>query len=116
LVFITFYCQRLIKDYHFLYSSLLVAISLVIFLLFVENGPRLLDGNFYWQIILSLFVWYMVLGKNLLLIIFPLNVSDHSLPWFDVKNMTLIALFLIHVLSGFAYLAKILFTEDFLYR
>lgn len=112
--FILFYFKELVKDTHFIFSTLLVFFGILIFFLFVETGPRHLDGNFYWQIILTLYIWYLVMVKNLLIKILPNGISFTKLKGLYAKDKNLIFLFLIHVLSGFAYLARIIIQEDFL--
>jgi hypothetical protein len=112
--FILFYYKELVKDTHFIFSTLLVFFGILIFFLFVETGPRYLDGNFYWQIILTLYIWYLVMIKFLIQKILPNEVGLTN-PWrWNKKNKILFFLFLIHVLSGFVYLARISIQEDFL--
>lgn len=111
--FVLFYFKVLIKDLHFIYSTLMLLIGLMIFFSLVETGHRILDGNFYWQVIISLSIWYLVLVKNFLLLS-RATFSSGSNAALNCKNWFLIILFVLHVMSGFTYLARIVISERFL--
>jgi len=111
--FVLFYFKVLIKDLHFVYSTLMLLIGLMIFFSLVETGHRILDGNFYWQVIISLSIWHLVLVKNFLLLS-RATFSYGSNAVLNCKNWFLIILFVLHVVSGFTYLARIVISEQFL--
>ena len=112
--FILLYFKTLRKDTHFIFATLLVLFSMFIFWLFVETGPRHLDGNFYWQIIFTLYIWYLVILKNLINNMYTGDILMKKIQELRVREKLMIVLFLIHTFSGFAYLTRILILQDFL--
>ncbi|TFV97249.1 hypothetical protein E4S40_00915 [Algoriphagus kandeliae] len=86
------------------FSFSLLLLSLIIYWLFAETGFREWHANFYWQIPISYlihlvimigFVFRRISGKN---------------GKYDLKTLTFLTLFSLHVLSGIAYWGRI-FTE-----
>lgn len=106
-VFVVAYWKRLLQDPQIILSSLLVLFGLVIYFALVETGSRLMDGNFFWQVILTLFVAYLVLVKHLLNICFASHSIDFSKKGLSLKNVFLLGLFFVHVVGGIAYTLRI---------
>jgi hypothetical protein len=82
------------------YAVLLMASSMLIFILMAETGPRRFDGNFYWQNVTCMYLLNLVIG---------IDVYDK---WVNkgmrtVRAKILVGIFLSSVLSGLAYLVWI---------
>ena len=71
----------------------LLLVGLIIYFVFVENGNRILDGNFYWQIPICLYLF------NLFIINTLLNSKTTIL-----KKRIIWTSYSLHVISGIAYL------------
>jgi len=85
-------------------AFLTFSFGMLVFFIFAESGPGYLDGNFYWQIPISLFLLYLMIAKVLLSSFFQkqqLNTNSFQ------RIGILLAFFLLHVLSGLAYLIRI---------
>jgi len=109
--FILFYFKILLKDPHAVFSGLLIVVALVIFFTLVETGPRSTDGNFFWQVILTLFMGYLVLTKHLLNLCFGTAGDMRIQRPLNYKNSLLLILFFIHVIGGLAYTIRIFTTH-----
>lgn len=99
-----FFGKTLWANPEFRLAFLTFSFGILVFFLFAESGPGYLDGNFYWQIPISLFLLYLMIAKVLLSSFFQmqqLNTSSFQ------KIGILLAFFLLHVLSGLAYLIRI---------
>ncbi|TDK47359.1 hypothetical protein [Algoriphagus formosus] len=99
-----FFGKTLWANPEFRLAFLTFCFGMLVFFLFAESGPGYLDGNFYWQIPISLFLLYLMIAKVLLSSFFQmeqLNTSSFQ------KIGILLAFFLLHVLSGLAYLIRI---------
>lgn len=99
-----FFGKTLWANPEFRLAFLTFCFGILVFFLFAESGPGYLDGNFYWQIPISLFLLYLMIAKVLLSSFFQmqqLNTSSFQ------KIGILLAFFLLHVLSGLAYLIRI---------
>ena len=99
-----FFGKSLWTDSDFRLALMTFCFGLLVFFLFAESGPGYLDGNFYWQIPISLFILYLVIAKNLLQKFTGLAIVEQG---FRIKFHLLGALFLLHSLSGIAYLIRI---------
>lgn len=109
--FILFYLKKLVKDPHVVFTTLLIVVALLIFFTLVETGSRMTDGNFFWQVILTLFMGYLVLTKHLLNLCFGAT-GDKRIQWrLNYKNLLLLVLFFIHVVGGLAYTIRIFTTH-----
>lgn len=96
----------LVKDWEFLYVLLLFIVSVGIFYLSQETGPRANHGNFYWQIVISTWLIFLYLAKH----IFITKPRDEK----QLKlNFLFKTLFSIHVLMGLIYILKLLLTKDY---
>ncbi|WP_133554049.1 hypothetical protein [Algoriphagus boseongensis] len=99
----------LFKDKEFQLAFAVFFFSLLVFFLFAESGPRYLDGNFYWQVPISLFLLYLVLVK-IVLKEWCLKSSSENASL--SKFILLIVLFGFHVLSGLLYLHSMVRTGN----
>lgn len=108
--FILFYFKKLIKDPHVVFAGLLIVVALLIFFNLVETGPRMTDGNFFWQVILTLFIGYLVLTKHLLNLCFGAGDIGGQRR-LNYKNILLLFLFFFHVIGGLAYTIRIFTTH-----
>ena len=113
-VFILFKYNQLVKDPHFLLSGILVLVALAIYFTVVETGSRMMDGNFYWQVILTLFVSYLVLCKHLLISCFDNRDGNLVHPDLSVTNKFLLCLFVLHIVGGISYTGRIFITHSIL--
>lgn len=109
--FILFYFKKLIKDPQAVFAGLLIVVALLIFFTLVETGPRMTDGNFFWQVILTLFMGYLVLTKHLLNLCFGAAESNQIQGRLNYKNILLLILFFFHVIGGLAYTIRIFTTH-----
>src|SRR5690606_2848138 len=110
-IFILFYFKKLIKDPQVVFAGLLIVVALLIFFTLVETGPRMTDGNFFWQVILTLFMGYLVLTKHLLNLCFGAVGDDQTQGRLNYKNILLLILFFSHVIGGLAYTIRIFTTH-----
>ena len=95
ITYLMFYWKELKTNLLLQYSVLLYFISVVIFSLLTETGPREFYGNFFWQCVVSSYILFMVILSLLLEKIFS---GSHS-----KKNILILTSFLLHVLSGIVY-------------
>jgi hypothetical protein len=98
-----FFGKTLWGNSEFRLAFLTFSFGMLVFFIFAESGPGYLDGNFYWQIPISLFLLYLMIAKVLISSFFQtkqLNTSNLQ------KIGILLTLFLLHVLSGLAYLIR----------
>ncbi|GMQ29551.1 hypothetical protein [Algoriphagus confluentis] len=84
--------------------------AMLVFFLFAESGPGYLDGNFYWQIPISLFILYLVIAKILWS---TFSQNPDKKPSDRLKMQLLSFLFALHVFSGLAYLWRITETGQY---
>ncbi len=99
-----FFGKTLWANPEFRLAFLTFCFGILVFFLFAESGPGYLDGNFYWQIPISLFILYLVLAKNLLKMLGENSINEKS----NQLKLSLTGfLFAIHVFSGLAYLIRI---------
>lgn len=105
--------RRFIHDLELLYCFLLLAISLVIFFILAESGPRFLHANFYWQIPIAILIMNMtVLSK----IIFPyINKSESRFSFKKLffKDKVVLSFYLLHFISGIYYVGNILLNKSY---
>ena len=109
--FIVFYFKKLIMDPHAVFAGLLIVVAHLIFFTLVETGPRMTDGNFFWQVILTLFMGYLVLTKHLLNLYFGAVGDVRNERRLSYKTILLLVLFFFHVIGGLAYTIRIFTTH-----
>ena len=100
-----FFGKSLLGDSDFRLALMTFCFGLLVFFIFAESGPGYLDGNFYWQIPISLFILHLVIVRILLGSFFQAKQMN---PTVLSKIRILGSLFFLHVLSGLAYLLRML--------
>jgi hypothetical protein len=100
-----FNLPKLVKNQLFWYTSLSFLVSVLIFFFISESGPRASHGNFYWQIVICIWICFFVALLALL--------KDIKFEGKTLKNMSLISLFSIHVIMGIIYFVRILVTGGY---
>lgn len=96
------YGKKLVKDYQFIFTLLMVFGSVLIFLTIAESGGRMFDANFYWQVPISMFLLNMVIVKHL--------IRFNELNW---KTLICYVVFLLHVITGFLYLYRLIVFDKY---
>lgn len=105
ILYFVFNYKALIKDWEFLYVILLFIVSVGVFYLCREVGPRANHGNFYWQIVITTWLVFLYMAKQL----FVVNVNQTNLR----LNSMFKVLYSLHVVMGVVYIIKLLMTKDF---
>lgn len=82
-----------------LFVSILIAYSLQ------ETGPRANDGNFTWQIIICVWIYFAFALYNL--------VGNINIQKWRVKNIFLFIIYNVHLAFGLIYLINIVLTGDY---
>lgn len=98
--------RKLKNNIIYLFVLLLVIISIAIYAIIFETGPRFTHGNFYWQIVPCSWILYFIITAYL--------ARDIKEEKFSTKNKVLTAIYIIQVLCGVLYLARILFKQFYL--
>lgn len=101
-----FFYTNILKFKPFSYAFILLFISILISVVFVESGPRLYHMNFLWQ---NIFSSYLLFLTNL---IFLFNNYYKNIK-FDYKFIILLILMFCHFIAGFLYLFKYLLLENY---
>lgn len=89
-------------DKSVIYSWVLVILSLLIFFLFIEDGPRKLHGNFYWQIVPSSYILYLTSFVNLLKNDRIKKINSHN----TIQDFIIYIFFGLSVLFGILFFLK----------
>lgn len=87
------------------YIIWMMAFAVIIYLFIVELGPRLIHGNFFWQIVPCAWIYFYITLNNL--------IKDIKSEGFTHKNKTLLFLYFIHVIVGVLYLARIFIARKY---
>ncbi|HJV78823.1 MAG TPA: hypothetical protein VJ602_10615 [Paludibacter sp.] len=93
---------KVIRSRVFWYSTLSFIVSVLIFFFISESGPRAAHGNFYWQIVICVWMCFFV---SLLALLKDINRDGKT-----VKNISLLSVYSIHVLMGLIYFVRMLVT------
>jgi hypothetical protein len=113
--FIFFKFKSLKHNMEIIYALSLLAISLVIYFILAESGPRFMDGNFYWQIPFSLLIVYIMMLKN----IFHSKVNRtfkskyKEVLFILTKEKILFILYSFQFLSGIYYAFRLINSKNF---
>jgi len=103
IVFYLFYYKEILKGIN-LYAITTFIVSLLIFVLFKETGPRENVGNFFWQSFIGCYILFMVVIANII----KKYLSGAFSNGIDrYKLMVLIGVFFLHFSSGILYLYRI---------
>lgn len=92
--------NKLKRNIGFWYILSLLIFAFFVFFIVAEQGRRYTDGNFYWQIVPCAWLFFVFTFLSLL--------KDIKEEGFLRKNKLLLAVYLIHVLMGFIYIARFL--------
>lgn len=96
--------REILKYKPFIYSLMLTVAGVALSACVMESGPRMLHGNFMWQNIICTFLLMLS------------TVSFLASRFHDLKSkrtIALLAVFLIHTLSGILYLVKMVLTTSY---
>lgn len=97
-----FLWRELKIDPEFWWNVTLTLGGMLIYFVFIEEGERVLHGNFYWQIPISLFLFYLFILRKLL--VSKCSPLIKSVMW---------TIFSLHVVSGIAYLIRWIITGGY---
>lgn len=86
----------------FWYTFISFIVSILFFIFFIETGPRMLDGNFYWQIVICTWLCFFTALIALL--------KDIKQQGFSKQNKILAITYSLHVVFGLVYLSRYLIT------
>jgi hypothetical protein len=103
IVYYLIYYREIIKGIN-LYAIVTFAVALLIFIFFVETGPRRNDGNFIWQSFICCYFLFLVVVANCIRKFF--EGKFRSGPG-KLIGFCLSSAFLLHVVSGVIYLYRI---------
>lgn len=98
------YRQKVIHDYEFWMCLLMLFCAIGIFLICKEGGPRATHGNFYWQIVISLWLCFYYGLKTIVK-----ELIYNKRP----KDIICLSIYSIHVLFGILYLFRYLFIHQY---
>lgn len=97
--------KRCIKDKEFFYLFFILSSAIGIYFVCSETGLRASHGNFYWQIIIAVWLVFLFVVKNM--------YKEYIVRGFTTEVKIYFALYIAHVLMGMVYLIKILICKDF---
>jgi hypothetical protein len=106
LVYMCIYWRELFENLLLQYAVLLYLAAIAITSIFTETGPRQTHGNFIWQSIVCTYILFMVVST---LFIGKVKFVKKG----DWLNKVILMSFLLHVVSGFAYLAYFFATKSY---
>lgn len=101
------------KDLEILYALGLLLVSLSIFFIFAESGPRFNHGNFYWQIPITFLIVNMVLIKNIFLPFLKEHINWLTLRKVSTPNKWILFFYSLHFISGIYYMVRILLEKSY---
>ncbi len=109
IAFFCFYPRQLYTNLLAKYALVSLFAAFAMYAFFSETGPRWTDGNFGWQ---RFPYTYIMFATTCLLLI------ERNLPKLELRNMSkkdkvILLVFLIQVVSGFVYLAKMLLSQSY---
>jgi hypothetical protein len=105
IVYLGFYWKDLMKHALLQYAVVAYLISISIFALFSETGPREFHGNFFWQSVICSYILFLVTTVLFAEKVKTLGVRD----W---RNITILVAFTSHVIAGVLYLVKVFYTKN----
>jgi hypothetical protein len=111
--FILLKYQLVKRDIEILFALSLLFISLLIYFTLAESGPRVNDGNFYWQIPISLLIVYMLLIKKIFSSYKFLNSKYISISTILFTDKILLLFYSFQFLSGIYYAFRLIHSRNF---
>lgn len=106
LLYLVFYFKRVQNQPFLYYAYLLFAVGVALLALLGETGPRATHGNFQWQAVVSNYILFFAVAAD-----FARNALQRN--ELDLKDKIIAAVFALHVLSGWMYLAKTLLRGNY---
>ncbi len=106
IIFGCLFPRALLRELSIRYAIALFLVACLIGFCLVEKGERFLHGNFLWQIYITNYLLFMVIAVESLKRI-------KELGYFHYKSILLIISYLLHLLSGIAYLLKLFYFQNF---
>jgi hypothetical protein len=111
--FIVIKFSKIKKDVEILYSLLLLTISLFIYFMLAESGPRFFHSNFYWQIPISMLIINMVMLKKLFIPYTRSESNKITLKIISLQDKLLLFIYSLHFVSGVYYTLRILIEKTY---
>jgi hypothetical protein len=102
-----FYWKEFFVNTRLQYSTALYLFSLFLFIMMTETGPREFDGNFFWQCVVSSYIFFMVISSLLLKNIYRIGILN-------VASVTLLFVYVLHSVSGLLYIVNFMETKNVL--
>ncbi|MDD4148517.1 MAG: hypothetical protein PHE33_00655 [Bacteroidales bacterium] len=102
LLYVVLNLKKMKQSLLFWYTFISFIVSILFFVFFIETGPRMTHGNFYWQIVICAWLCFFTALIALLKDIKELGMTS--------RNKFLSFLYAIHVIFGLVYLARYLIT------
>lgn len=90
----------------FKYALLLNIFAIVISAFIMEAGPRATHGNFLWQIVICSYLLFLTTISFVIQKLISVKVKSR-------KEKFILAIFLLHFVSGIAYIFKIIYTHSY---
>lgn len=116
LLFLSMYAKEVYKDCEFWFAAIMLGASIGIYYVCHETGPRASHGNFYWQVVPSMwFVYYYILkiAVNQKLANTPPYANGKSFVRILSRENIILTLYALHVIIGLIYIIRFLITKDF---
>jgi hypothetical protein len=111
--FILIKFSKIKNDLEIVYSFLLLVISLFIYFMLAESGPRFFHSNFYWQIPISMLIINMVMLKKLFIPYTRSLSKKITLKMFSLQDKLLLLIYSLHFISGVCYTIRILIEKTY---
>ncbi len=99
------------KDWTALYATVILAVSIMMYLCISEGGARFNAGNFYWQVVPATYIFFLVSLPSL--VSGYMNFSASSVTKRIIVVVTTL-LYIAHVASGAYYIKFIFDTNNYL--
>lgn len=99
--------RKVLKNKALLFSYGCLFVSILIYILLAETVPRNIHGNFYWQVVICVGILFY---QTLLSLLEDIRSNKKQKLY---KSRILFIFYLLHVVSGVAYLIKYFVTSDY---
>jgi len=106
LVYLLFYFKRVKEEPFLYYAYLLFAVGVAILVFFGETGPRESHGNFQWQAMVSNYILFFAVAIDFVRVFLQTRALN-------LKDKIIVAVFALHLFSGWLYLAKTLIRGNY---
>lgn len=109
LCYFIFNIKKCVRDAEFYYVLILFLVGMAISYFFIELGPRYGHGNLSWQVHICMWLLYYYVLKNIL----PTIIVFFKGGKIDAKNIVLLILYSVCLLTGIFYFVKYMITKDY---